>query len=232
MALVIRIDVDRPYGRSPLARHILSRIGSDFYFPRVRLFGFLNELKTMLNWLNDEGARAHIFFRRCTLPSEETLRILDAGGHEIGLHLENSRSVESFLREKRIVERHAARIVSAVSKHGSGGAKYGYHHHAPYEPAKYVEWARASGMRLFLGNQEDPTIPPLNAGPGLTVFPAAFWLEPHWRDTEKFTVEWLLAAARERDIVMLVHPENIIADSKLVADFKRIIRTVPSKVIQ
>lgn len=232
MALVIRIDVDRPYGRYPLARHILSRISSDLYFPRVGLFGFLSELKIMLEWLNEEGARAHVFFRRCTLPSNEILRTLDAGGHEVGMHLENSRTLESFLAEKQIVERHASRTVSAVSKHGSGGAKYGFHHYAPYEPEKYVDWAKRGGMRLFLGNQEDPSIPSVNAGQGLTVFPAAFWLEPHWRDTTKFNVAWLLNAARQRDVVMLVHPENVIAEPNLVEDFKRIIKTVPSRIVQ
>jgi hypothetical protein len=232
MALIIRIDVDRPYGRYPLARHILSRVSSDCYFPRVKLFGFLDELGTMLQWLNNAGARAHIFFRRCTLPSKEILNMLDAGGHEVGLHLENSRSLESFLAEKRIVERHASRRVSAVSKHGSGGAKYGLHHYAPYEPDKYTEWAKLSGMRLFLGNQEDPTVPSIDAGQGLTVFPAAFWLEPHWRDSIKFTVEWLLNAAQQRDIVVLVHPENILAEPNLITDFKRIIETVPSRIVQ
>src|SRR5216684_3517665 len=149
MALIIRIDVDRPYGRRPLARHILSRLSSDLYFPRVAGFGFLAELRTMLDWLNREGARAHVFFRRCTLPSRSIIEILDSGGHEIGLHLEDSRSHERFLEEKQIIEWHAARKVMTISKHGSGGAKYGFHHYPPYEPEKYVEWAKLASMRLF-----------------------------------------------------------------------------------
>ena len=232
MALIIRIDVDRPYGRRPLARHILSRLSSDLYFPRVAGFGFLAELRTMLDWLNREGACAHVFFRRCTLPSRSIIEILDSGGHEIGLHLEDSRSLERFLEEKQIIERHAARKVMTISKHGSGGAKYGFHHYPPYEPEKYVEWAKLASMRLFLGNQQDPLMEPKNAGNGLLVFPSAFWLEPHWRDTKKFTVEWLVDHARDRDIVLLVHPENVLADEGLVADFKRIIKTVESRIVQ
>lgn len=232
MALVIRIDVDRPYGRRPLARHILSRISSDLYFPRVGGFGFLAELSTMLDWLNEEGASAHIFFRRCTLPSKPFMELLDKGGHEIGLHLEDSRSFESFLKEKQIVERHGGRKVSAFSKHGSGGAKYGFHHFAAYEPEKYVKWAKRASMRLFLGNQEDPTIESTDAGDGLLVFPSAFWLEPHWRDAKRFPVEWLLDHARHRNIVLLVHPENVLADAGLVSDFKRIIKTVESRILR
>jgi hypothetical protein len=213
-------------------RHILSRLSSDLYFPRIAGFGFLAELRTMLDWLNREGACAHVFFRRCTLPSRSIIEILDSGGHEIGLHLEDSRSLERFLEEKQIVERHAARKVMTVSKHGSGGAKYGFHHYPPYEPEKYVEWAKLASMRLFLGNQQDPLMEPKNAGNGLLVFPSAFWLEPHWRDTKKFTVEWLVDHARDRDIVLLVHPENVLADEGLVADFKRIIKTVESRIVQ
>ena len=79
MALIIRIDVDRPYGRHPLARHLLSRLSSDLYFPSVTRFGYLAELGTMLSWLNASRRRAHVFFRRCTLPSEPIQDLLEAG---------------------------------------------------------------------------------------------------------------------------------------------------------
>jgi hypothetical protein len=229
MALIIRIDVDRPYGRRPMARHVLSRFSSDLYFPKVARFGFLAELQTMLTWLNKENARAYVFFRRCTLPSESILELLDQGGHEIGLHLENSRSFETFREEVRIVGQHVGRQILAISKHGSGGTKFGFHHYAPYEPERYIQWARHASMRLFLGNLEDPSIGPTNAGNDLTVFPSAFWLEPHWRDTRRFTMDWLLEHARHRDIVLLVHPENILADTGLAADFKKVIRTLESR---
>ena len=230
MALIIRIDVDRPYGRRPVVRHILSRLSSDLYFPKIEAFGFLSELQIMLAWLNAEGARAHVFFRRCTLPSAPVLELLDSGRHEIGLHLENSRSFSTFLEETEIIEKHFGRKVVAVSKHGSGGARFGFHHYAPYEPETYVEWARQASMRVFLGNLQDPSLEPSTAGNELLVFPSAFWLEPAWRDTERFTVDWLLDHARQRDIVLLVHPENVLANSGLVADFKKLIGTVESKI--
>src|SRR5271167_1795096 len=111
MALIIRIDVDRPYGRHPLARHVLSRLSSDLYFPKVAGFGFLAELQTMLTWLNEAQSRAHVFFRRCTLPSRLVLDLLGAGNHEIGLHLENSRSFATFLAEMQKMEHHIGKKV-------------------------------------------------------------------------------------------------------------------------
>jgi len=194
------------------------------------MFGFLAELQTMLGWLNEEGARAYVFFRRCTLPSRSILGLLEAGRHEIGLHLENSRSLATFQHETQIVERHVGRRVLAVSKHGSGSTKFGFHHYAPYEPGKYVQWARQASMRLFLGNLEDPTLEPTKVGNDLLIFPSAFWLEPHWRDSKKFTVDWLLDHARHQDVVLLVHPENVLAEGGLTAEFKKLIRTLESRI--
>jgi hypothetical protein len=231
MALVLRIDVDRPYGRRPVVRHLLSRLGSDLYFPRVEGFGYLAELQTMLGWLNREGAQAHVFFRRCTLPSLPILDLLDAGRHEIGLHLENSRSFGTFLEELMILERHIGRKVQAFCKHGSGGRRFGRNHYAPYEPEKYCEWAPQVSMRLFLGNLQDPSLEPTKTRNGLLVFPSAFWLEPHWRDTKTFTLDWLLDVARRRDVVLLVHPENVLAAPRLVEDFTLLIRTLESRLM-
>jgi hypothetical protein len=233
MAVIVRIDVDRPYGRSPLPRHLLSRLSSDLYFPKIVGFGYLAELQTMLGWLNEEHARAYVFFRRCTFPSAPIIRLLEQGAHQIGLHLENSRSFSTFLEEKQFLEQHIGKKIPSFSKHGSGGAKYGLRHYAPYEPEKYIDWAAQASMRLFLGNLEDPRLESTTAnGSGLVVFPSAFWLEPSWRDTEKFSVNWLLDRAQRQDIVLLIHPENVLADAGLTADFKKIIRTLESKVIQ
>lgn len=229
MSLIIRIDVDRPYGRQPFSRHFLSRVSSDLYFPKVARFGFLAELNTMLELLNAEKARAHVFFRRCTLPFKSTIELLDQGGHEVGLHLENSRSFTTFQRELHIVEDHFNRKVLAASKHGSGGARFGFHHYAPYEPEKYVEWCQRISLRLFLGNLQDPSLEPNQAG-DLLVFPSAFWLEPHWRDTQKFPVDWLLRRAQDHHVVLLVHPENVLADPRILADFRELICTSRSKV--
>ena len=232
MALIVRIDVDRPYGKVPALRHVLSRLGSDIYFPRIETFGYLRELEIILKLLNSLRARAYVFFRRCTLPSESVLGLIAAGGHEIGLHLENSRSFESFVSEKSMLEQHVQKPITAFSKHGSGLEKYGLHHYAPYEPDKYVVWAERSGMKLFLGNLEDPTIRPSNYASGLCAYPSAFWLEPAWRNTRVFTTDWLLARAAASDIVLLFHPENVLADPPLLEDLKRLLGSLDSRVLE
>ena len=231
MALIVRIDVDRPYGKTPFLRHVLSRLGSDIYCPRVEALGYLKELEVILQMLNEAGARAYIFFRRCTLPTKSILELIDAGGHEIGLHLENSRSFETFCNEKAMLERYIGRPVVAVSKHGSGKRKYGFHHYAPYEPDKYIRWARKSGMKVFLGNLEDPTIRPLEGETDLQVYPAAFWLEPSWRDTRRFTIKWLLAQASVSDIVLLMHPDNVLADPSLTEDLKSLLSSLDTRLL-
>ena len=137
----------------------------------------------------------------------------------------------SFVEEKKLLERHVEREVRIFSKHGSGGRKYGRTHFAPYEPEKYQEWAESLGMSVFLGNREDPTISSFTTASGLRVFPSAFWLEPAWRDTGRFPIEWLINAASENDIVVLLHPENVLADPVLTGDLVRLVRAVETRVL-
>lgn len=230
MALIIRLDVDRAYGKTPAHRHFFSRLSSDLFCPKVAALGYLKELETMLQMLNEKRARAYVFFRRCTLPSARVMELLEQGGHEIGLHLEDSRSFVGFTREKAIIERHSGKRIKAFSKHGSGGGRYGFHHYAPYEPERYLNWARESGINLFLGNLEDPTLNSERRPDGIQSFPSAFWLEPHWRNTAVYTVDWLMIHARIRDIVLLVHPENVLESPELTKAFDLLISNLETRI--
>jgi hypothetical protein len=223
MPLILRIDVDRPYGRAPLWRHVASRIASDGYLPRIDALGYLRELITLLRLLNEHDAPAYVFYRRCTLPSHEVLELMRRGGHRLGLHLENSRTAQTFETERTALESAAGTAVCAVSKHGSGGEKYGRTHFAPYEPAKYEAWCAAARIPLFLGNLEDPTLEPVVGTQGVTVFPSAFWLEPAWRNTTRFSVDWLVERAKTHDVVVLIHPENTLGSSALRQDLARLL---------
>lgn len=231
MALILRIDVDRPYGRQPLFRHLLSRLASDLNLPRLPGFGYLRELEAFLDLLRTHRAAAHIFFRRCTLPGLQLLERLREERHVLGLHLEDSRSLATCTAEKNLLERHLGQPVLTLSKHGSGRHRYGWHHHVPYEPEKYVTWARQLGMRVFLGNLEDPTLPPVGASNGLLVYPSAFWLEPKWRDTTAFPVSWLMTEAQRRDVVLLVHPENVFASPTLVKELVWLLTSLPTRLL-
>jgi hypothetical protein len=200
-------------------------LSSDFYLPRLEVAGYLRELETILDTMNSAGATGNFFFRKCTYPSDRVMDLIAKGGHTIGLHLEDSRRFETFLEEKQALETRIGAKVLTCSKHGSGGGKFGRRHHPPYEPEKYLEWATEAGLKALLGNLEDPTLPAERHGE-VCFYPSAFWLEPAWRDTEKFSVEWLKTFAAQRDVVLLIHPENVLADRQLTAQFSDLLNTV------
>jgi hypothetical protein len=225
MGLIVRIDVDRPYGREPVSRHILSRLSSDFYLPQLGPAGYLRELETILKTMNAAGAAGYLFFRKCTYPSDRVMDLIAKGGHTIGLHLEDSRRFETFLEEKKALETRIGAAVLTCSKHGSGGGKFGRRHYPPYEPEKYIDWAKEAGLKALLGNLENPMLPPERHG-DVCFYPSAFWLEPSWRDTRKFTVEWLKTFAAQRDVVFLIHPENVLADRQLTTEFSDLLTTL------
>ncbi len=131
MALIVRIDVDRPFGKKNVFRHILSRIATDLYFPAARWLGYLRDLEEILLLLNGRGIPSYVFFRRCSLPSRSVKTLMKAGNHVFGLHFENSRSVEHLKAELRVLEKHIDVDVTAFSKHGSGDHRYGLFHYAP-----------------------------------------------------------------------------------------------------
>ena len=149
MSIIIRIDVDRAYGKKTIFRQLLSRVSSDFYFPKIEKLGYLEDLKKILRFLNNNNIRSYIFFRKCTFPSKSVLRLIEKGKHIIGLHLENSRSYNSFYKELQFLEKRLAIKIKSLSKHGSGLKKYGFHHYPFYEPNQYIEWAKKSKMEVF-----------------------------------------------------------------------------------
>jgi hypothetical protein len=230
MALILRIDVDRPYGKTGVLRHIASRISSDLFLPRIEWLRYLAELKSILRILNQKDKSAYLFFRKCTLPSPIVCELLEQGGHVAGLHLENSRSFETFQEECHFLQEYLQMRVRALSKHGSGKARFGRKHYAPYEPEKYLAWAKQADMRVFFGNGEDPTLRPIQDDT-LCYFPSAFWLEPDWRDTKRFPLEWLLNEALKRDVVMLLHPDNVLTSQDVMNEFLTAIDHLETKFV-
>lgn len=226
MPLIVRVDVDRAYGISTLRHRIISKIGSDFYFPVIERLGYLRDLKAILRLLSEYQVRAHVFFRRSTLPTDSVLHVLEDGHHIAGLHLENSLSFETFREELLHLESHLGFHITEFSKHGSGRRRYGLHHFIPYEPEKYLDWGRAVGMRLFFGNLEDPTMPAYVYQTTLRVFPAMYWLEPEYRNTRLYTSTWLLCEIEKRDVTLAIHPDDIIASDELMKELCYILQRV------
>jgi len=227
MALILRIDVDRPYGKQGLVRHVASRLASDFYLPRMKQLGYLQDLATILNILNERGKSAYVFFRKCTYPTAQICELMHQGGHQFGLHLENSRSEDTFQEELRAMEKIVGRRITSFSKHGSGRMRLGLHHHPPYEPERYQQWASNAGLKYFFGNLENPELEPQRDGEFMS-YPSAFWLEPSWRNVDRFPIEWLVREAAKRDIVLLLHPDNVTASTAIMREFLLAIDTLES----
>jgi len=195
MALIVRIDVDRPYGQQGFVRHVASRISSDYFLPRMEWLRYLEELQTILRILNANGKSAYVFF------------------HE----------------ELQSLQQKLGRPVTSFSKHGSGSLCLGRHHYAPYEPERYLPWGKQAGMKVFFGNLEDPQLRPTQDD-GLLYFPSAFWLEPYWRDAKKFPIQWLLSEAAEKDVVLLLHPDNVTASPAIMQEFLQVIEKLETVV--
>lgn len=223
MSVIVRIDVDRPFGKRDSIHRLTSRIRSEAYFPRMRKLHYLGDLNYILQKLNLSNVRSYVFFRRCSLPDRSIMDLMERGGHKGGMHLENSRSFESFKKELRFIESHLGRGVVCFSKHGSGVHKYGLRHYAPYEPEKYLEWGAATNMGLFFGNLEDPRISEYCFKGRLRYFPSAFWLEEEYRDIERFNPNWLVSESLKRDVVLLFHPDNVTTSPKLTEQLEYIL---------
>lgn len=231
MAVIVRIDVDRAYGKKSKVKQLFSRIASDFHFPRIQALGYLSDLATILEVLNAHKVRAYVFVRQCTLPSISILKKIQTGRHILGLHLENSRSFETFRDELIFLETYVDRQLTAFSKHGSGIHRYGRRHYPPYESERYIAWAKKAGMKVFMGNGEDPDQTDF-FDETLHVFPAAYWLEPYWRDESKYNCDWILKEAVTRDVVLLFHPDNVTADTELFKELLMILKSAPTGVLR
>ena len=216
--------------RQGLLRHVASRVSSDFCLPRMNWLGYLHDLESILEILNERGKSAYVFFQEVHLPHPADLRTMQKGGHQFGLHLENSRSDETFQEELRSLEQKLGQRITAFSKHGSGRMRLGLHHYPPYEPERYLPWATNLGIRYFFGNLEDPEMEPQKQN-DLTTYPSAFWLEPSWRDVNRFPIEWLLRKAAERDVVLLMHPDNVTASAPIMRELLHLLDRLDTVIL-
>jgi len=133
MALILRIDVDKPFGRSSLFAKVLSKAREEFYFPGLNKLGYLKDLGVFLDFLDTNSIPAHIYFRNCTAPNAQIINRLRK--HKIGFHAENTQTIDTFKHELDAFRSKFLELnVSSFTKHGSGIFKLGRHHYPPYEP--------------------------------------------------------------------------------------------------
>ena len=101
MPLILRIDVDKPYGNHTFARKVASKFFEETAFPSPKT-GYLSHLCDFLDIIQVYQIPAIFYFRICTLPSKEITKKILEQNHKIGWHLENSKNYESFKQELKL----------------------------------------------------------------------------------------------------------------------------------
>jgi len=223
MAILLRVDVDKPYGRHTFMRKILSKLKED-YLPSLNIKkNYLSHLKEFITYCNEHKVKANFYHRLCTAPDSETLNLLSIGNHQFGLHLENSRSENTLKLEVEQLERILNGIkIHSFSKHGSGGYKLGKYHYAPYEPEKYKLWAKNLNLHYSSGNGIAQSSKDLDAID--LYFENLFWMEPYYRSSTFNSLEQLIESAKIKDVVILIHPCNYLADKTTHEEFQKLVK--------
>lgn len=221
MAILLRVDVDKPYGHHTLLRRIASKLREDYEIQFFSFLSYLPHLKGLIKMLNENHVPSYFFFRLCTLPDEETKQLLERGHHISGLHAENTRSEETFLQEVKLFSRNGISC-SCFTKHGSGTLKLGKYHYPPYEPERYLDWASKSGLKFFSGNGTPDSEGELILCKN-NFWPNLFWMEHDYRSKTFNTLQQFKAAALKHDVVLLIHPENFYSYPILSTELKEII---------
>lgn len=223
MPLILRVDVDKSYGRSNLLQKIASKIAENYWLPSIPSAGYLHDLKRFLLYLEQEGIRAHIYFRKCTLPPKSWFGSQLLEGHKLGLHAENTRSLETFRKEVEEIRMYFNSVeISSFTKHGSGNWKGGRNHYPLYEPDKYVVWGKILNIPFLFGNDEDMYEECSNQGL-YDFYPGAFWIDRTYTNREEFALQKVLDLARERNVVILMHSGSCEVDEQVDQGMKRLI---------
>lgn len=223
MPLVLRIDVDKSYGRSTLLQKIASKIAENYWLPAIPSLGYLHDLKKFLNYLSEEKIPSHIYFRKCSLPPKNWFSGSLLKKHKFGLHAEDTRSFDTFKNELDDVQTYFhSNKISSFTKHGSGNWKSGRNHHPPYEPEKYFEWAEITGVPFLFGNLEDMNAPPQLNGKHYH-YPGAFWIDRPYTSYETHSLQQVLDTAKNRNVIVLIHCADFLAVEAVALGMKQLV---------
>ena len=222
MPLILRIDVDKPYGRVNFKEKILSKIREDYWFPAISSLGYLTHFKRSLEFLLEENIKAHIYFRKCTLPPKEWLIKPLFKGHRIGFHAENTRNFESFKNELEDVQAYfLPEKISSFTKHGSGQLKLGKNHYPAYEPNNYLKWAEVVSIPFLFGN--DVVCESSEFSSQNQFYPSMFWVDKPHRDCERFPLQWAIDVAKEKNVIVILHPGNFVTKDQVEVDIRELV---------
>lgn len=222
MSLILRVDIDKPYGTSNIIKRITSKLVEDYWFPIFDSFGYLSHVEKFIRFCNSQNIHGVFYHRQCTAPNKKIKDILIQSGHKIGFHAENTINIDSFSYELNCFKAKTnLQNIESFTKHGSGILKLGKHHYPVYEPEKYLEWSLKLGIGYYFGNGI------CKSGEDLlsqnNFFANMFWMEREYRNPDFFELQKLLDIAKENDVVVLIHPCNYCSSKVVADDFKQLV---------
>lgn len=223
MGLILRADVDKPYGHSNLLRRVASKLAEDYFsIPIIGSFKYLSHLVEFLEYCNEQHIPGFIYHRACTAPNKKVRELLVSGGHKVCFHAENTRNFKTFSEELNSFKEKVKPLqVESFTKHGSGVLKLGKYHYPPYEPEKYMDWSGKVHTGFYFGNGICKTENDLYSQNNF--FPNMFWMERDCRDAQFSDLQKLLDAAKKQDVVVLIHPCNFHTSKIVSDDFKLLV---------
>ena len=222
MGLILRVDVDKPYGRKNLFEKLKSKAREDFWFPQINSLGYLSALQELLVFCNKNNVKGAFYHRNCTIPNEEITHLLKEGNHLVGFHAENTKNFSTFQNE---LNKFKAKInnlnISSFTKHGSGDIKIGKHHYPPYEPEKYKKWSKDLDISYLYGNEICDSEMDFKSVENF--HPKMFWVHREYRNSKFSSLETVINLAKTCNIPIILHPSNFIANPEVNQDFKKLV---------
>ena len=222
MGLILRVDVDKPYGRKTIVEKVKSKLRENYWFPMIGALGYLQPTLHFLEYLNKNDISGTFFHRNCTVPDEKVVKLLKEGNHAIGFHAENTKNLGTFQEELLQFRKNIFDLeCNSFTKHGSGDIKLGKNHYAPYEPEKYRDWARQLQLNYNFGNGICVTAGDFEIEGDF--YPSMFWIHRDYRNDKFNDLTMLVEAAKKTDIPVVIHPSNFTADLQVAGDFRRLV---------
>lgn len=222
MPFILRVDIDKPYGHHSLFAKLLSKIKENFYFPSIDSLGYSKPIQELLKFCNLNKIPAILYFRNCTIPNEKTNYLIKEGDYLVGFHAEETQSMLSFQNELTLFEKKIGNKIKTFTKHGSGKLKLGKNHYPPYEPEKYLEWAKNMSLNYSFGNGIPNDIEDLFSKNDF--YENMFWLERSYRKPPLEHIEDIIEAAKSNTIILVVHPANFFTYQEVKEDLLNLIK--------
>lgn len=218
MAIILRHDVDNPYvgelGFGVFARKFVWTLNwyKQYGFLGEKLPGlthlkYLHATKRLFEVEKNLGIKGSWFFRTRTKPYAALRTMMIQHGCEISFHADRSKDESRFLADLKYTIGREKPL--GFTKHGNSRneAEARKEHIEIYDPTNCLQLAKRYGFKYFSGNGTNPEEPWKIVG-GVVYFPSAFWIQTGYMDDTKYTLDWLMEAQRNRDIVVLVHPRE------------------------